>query len=82
LKGEAKGVISNLQINENFSVEWRLVTQRYNNQRLISMMHAKNLCCLPAAIKSNASSLRQLINHVPSNINALKALSLNVPIQD
>jgi len=83
LKGEAKGVISNLQItNENFIVAWKLVTQRYNNQRLISMMHAKNLCSLPAAKKSDASSLRQLINHVSSHMNALRALSLNVPIQD
>ena len=83
LKGEAKGVISNLQItSENFAVAWKLVTQRYNNQRLISMMHAKNLCCLPAAKKSDASSLHQLINHVSSHMNALRALSLNVPIQD
>ena len=83
LKGEAKGVISNLQItNENFFVAWMLVTQHYNNQRLISMMHVKNLCCLPAAKKSDASSLRQLINHVSSRMNALQALTLNVPIQD
>jgi hypothetical protein len=83
LKGEAKGVISNLQItNENFTVAWKLVTHRYNNKRLVSMMHAKNFCSLPAAIKSDASSLRQLINHVSSHMNALQALSLNVPIQD
>ena len=83
MKGVAKGVINNLQVtNENFSVAWKLVTQRYNNQRLISMMHAKNLCCLPAVKKSDASLLRQLINHVSSHMNALKALSLNVPIQD
>jgi len=80
LKGEAKGVSSNLQItNENFSVAWKLVTHRYNNQRLISMMHAKNLCCLPAVKKSDVSLLRQLINHVSSHMNAL---SLNVPIQE
>jgi len=83
LKGVAKGVINNLQVtNENFSVAWKLVTQRYNNQWLISMMHAKNLCCLPAVKKSDASLLRQLINHVSSHMNALQALSLNVPIQD
>jgi hypothetical protein len=45
-------------------------------------MHAKNVCCLPAVKKSDASSLRQLINHVSSHMNALQALSLNVPIQD
>ena len=48
LKNEAKGLISNLKIpNENFLVAWQLVTQRYNNKRLIAMMHAKNLCQTP-----------------------------------
>jgi len=48
LKNEAKDLISNLQItNENFFVAWRLVTQRYNNTRLIPMMHAKHLCQMP-----------------------------------
>jgi len=32
--------------------------------------------------KGDASSLRQLINHVSSHVNALQALSLNVPVQD
>ena len=41
LKNEAKDLISNLEItNENFLVAWQLVTQSYNNKRLIAMMHA------------------------------------------
>jgi hypothetical protein len=48
LKHEPKEMISNLQItNENFAVAWQLVTQRYNNKRLIAMLHAKNLCQVP-----------------------------------
>ena len=83
LRNEAKDVISNLKItNENFLVAWQLVTQRYNNKRLIAMMHAKHLCQMPQAKKGDASSLRQLINHVLSHMNALKALSLNVSVQD
>ena len=35
----------------------------------------------PQVRKGDASSLRQLINHVSSNMNALQALSLNVPVQ-
>ena len=46
------------------------------------MMHAKSLCQMPPVKKGDASSLRQLINHVSSHMNALQALSLNVPIQD
>jgi len=76
-------LISNLQItNENFLVAWRLVTQRYNNKRLIAMMHAKHLCQMPQAKKGDASSLRQLISHVSSHMDALQTLSLNVSVQD
>jgi len=32
--------------------------------------------------KGDASSLRQLINHVSSHMNASEALSFNVPVQD
>jgi len=83
LKNEAKDLISNLQItNENFLVAWQLVTQRYNNTRLIAMMHAKHLCQMPQVKKGDATSLRQLINHVSSHMNVLQALTLNVPTQD
>jgi len=46
------------------------------------MMHAKHLCQMPQVTKGDESSLRQLINHVSSHMNALQALSLNVPVQD
>jgi len=58
------------------------VTQHYNNKRLIAMMHAKHLCEMPQVRKGDALSLRQLINHVSSHMNALQALHLNVPVQD
>jgi hypothetical protein len=68
LKNEAKALISNLQItNENFLVAWRLVTQRYNNKQLIAMMHTKHLCQMPQVKRGDATSLRQLINHVCSH---------------
>jgi len=46
------------------------------------MMHAKHLCQMPQVRKGDASSLRQLINHVSSHMNTLQALSLNVHVQD
>ena len=83
LQNEAKDLINNLHIiNENFLVAWQLLTQRYNNKRLIAMLHAKLLCQMPPVKKGDAFSLHQLINHVSSHMNALQALSLNVPIQD
>ena len=83
LKNGANDLISNLQItHENFIVAWQLVTQRYNNKRLIAMIRAKHLCQLPPVKRGDVPSLRQLINHISSHMNALQALSLNVPIQD
>ena len=76
-------MISNLQItNENFFVAWQLVTQRYSNTKLIAMMHAKHLCQMTQVKKGDASSLRQLLNHVSSHMNVLQALTLNVATQD
>jgi hypothetical protein len=45
-------------------------------------MHAKHLCSMPQVKKVDALSLRQLINHVSCHLNAIQALSLNVPVQD
>jgi len=45
-------------------------------------MYAKLLCQMPPVKRGDASSLRQLINRVSSHMNALQALSLNVPVQD
>jgi len=83
LKIEAKDLIRNLQItNENFLVTWQLVTQRYNNKRLIAMMHVKRLCEMPQVRMGDALLLRQIINHVLSHMKAVQALLLNVPVQD
>jgi len=46
------------------------------------MMHAQLLCQMPQVKGEDTSSLHQLVNHVSSHMNALKALSLNVPIHD
>jgi len=78
LMGEAKQLIANLQIShDNFVVAWDLVTQRYNNIKLIAMTHVKQLLQLPQVKKDDATSLRHLINHVTSNTNAIQALALN-----
>ena len=47
LKGEAKTLIQNLAIRNNFQVAWQLVTQRYNNLKLIAMTHVRQLSYTP-----------------------------------
>ena len=83
LKGEAKALIGNLPItNENFKVAWELVTQRNNNVKLIAMTHVKQLLQLPLVKRNDATSLRHLINHVSSNLNAIQALQLETSTHD
>jgi hypothetical protein len=58
LKNEAKNLIGNLQLtNEKFPVAWQLITQRYNNKRVIAMMHTKHMCQMPQVKEGDASSL-------------------------
>jgi hypothetical protein len=57
LKDEARNLIANFQItNENFLVEWQLIAKEIQQKRLISIMHAKNLCNLPEVKKANSAS--------------------------
>jgi len=76
LKKEAKDLINNLQItNEIFLVAWQILTQCYNNEQLIGTMNAKHLFHLPQVRKGDVPSLRHLINHLSSPMNAQQPLS-------
>jgi hypothetical protein len=88
LKNEAKALINNQQItNGNFLVVCQLVTQRYNNKRLIAMTHTKQLCQMPPVKRGESSSLRQLTNQshkgftsidIGYNLSRLRADSYDV----
>jgi hypothetical protein len=45
------------------------------------MINCHDECQMPE-VKGDASTSHQLINHVSSHMDALQALSLNVPIED
>jgi hypothetical protein len=83
LKGEAKALIANLPItHDNFQVAWDLITHMYNNVKLIAMTHIKQLLQLPSVKRNDATSLRNLINHTTSNLNAIHALDLKTSTPD
>jgi hypothetical protein len=44
------------------------------------MIHVTQLCQMPQTKKGDATSLRELINHIRSNVNSLQALTLNAPM--
>jgi len=80
---EAHQLIQNLPVTQqNFHVAWNLLCDRYNNERLIAAAHVKSLLSLPVINKESATDLRALINQFQSNLNAIKALDLSIPLHE
>lgn len=81
LIGEPKALLQNLSVSEaNFDVAWELLLKRYNNTRLISSDHVQKLFQPPELQPNSHRSLRALIDHFNSHVNAIKALQLEVPL--
>jgi len=79
---EAHQLIQNLPVTQqNFHVAWNLLCDRYNNECLIAAAHVKSLLSLPV-IKELAMDLRALINQFQSDLNAIKALDLSIPLHE
>jgi len=80
---EAHHLIQNLPVTQqNFHAAWNLLCDRYNNERLIVAAHVKSLWSLPVINKESATDLRALINQFQSNLNAIKALDLSIPLHE
>lgn len=72
LKGEAADIILNLTITEtNYDIAWQLITDRYENKRIIINTHIKALIDYPIIQKESATCLRNLINNFNRNYGAL-----------
>jgi hypothetical protein len=80
---KAHQLIQNLPVTrQNFHVTWNLLCDRYNNERLIGAVHVKSLLPLPGINRESATDLRALINQFQSNLNAIKALGLSIPLHE
>jgi hypothetical protein len=80
---EAHKLIENLPvIGRNFEVAWSMICRRYDNPRLIAAAHINHLLHLPTVNKQSPGDLRVLLNQTLSNMNAIKALDLQMPIHD
>ena len=78
---EAHQLIQNLPVTQqNFHVAWTLLCDGYSNERLIAAAHVKSLLSLPVINKESVTDLRTLINQFQSNLNAIKALDLSIPL--
>ena len=59
-----------------------MLYDRYNNEPLIAAAHVESLLPLPVINRESATDLRALINQFQSNLNAIKALDLNIPLHE
>jgi hypothetical protein len=75
LKGDAFSTVEALSISSgNYQVAWELLEKRYNNLRLIVQEHVNSILSIHKISKASNTALRQLINDVNTNIEALKIL--------
>ena len=81
LKDEAAEIIASLKTtNENYTVAWELLKNRYDNRRFIVESHARSLFEIPRV--SREFAVRNLVDNVQKHVRALKALSQPVDTWD
>lgn len=79
LKGQALDAIQSLPIDgNNYEVALKLLRDRFENKRLIVQHHVNNIFNMPQVIKDSARSLREFLNILNTNIEALKSLNIEV----
>lgn len=61
---------------ENYQRAWDLLTENYDNKKLIIYTRVSKLLDLPAIARNKPTSLRQFIVHIRKNLKALEALQI------
>jgi diphosphomevalonate decarboxylase len=83
LKGQAFQLVEGLPITtDNYSIAWNLLVDRYENKKLIVATHVRQLLGLKSISKEDVGEMRQFVNSFCGNLNALKALNLEQPLED
>ncbi|KAB0802699.1 hypothetical protein PPYR_04885 [Photinus pyralis] len=83
LKGPAAEVLKSLEISQrNYPIAWKLLEERFENEKLVVNHHVQALFDMPSLIKDNFSSLRRLIDDFNKHIGALQQLKQPVSTWD
>ncbi|XP_066251914.1 uncharacterized protein [Euwallacea similis] len=79
LKGEAKGIIASLAPTDaNYATAWELLKKRYENKKIITNSHLKEIMGLPTLTKESHMLLRDFSNSFSKNYRALESLGEDV----
>lgn len=83
LKNEAAQVIASLPITDaNYPTAWKLLTDRYENNKAISNTHIREIIDLPSIQKTSHSELRHLLDNFLKNYRALELMDNDVKTWD
>lgn len=73
LKKDAEAVISALKVtNDNYTIAWDLLKDRFQNDKLIINSHVQELCNLPMITKESFSMLRKMLDDVKRILRVLQ----------
>ncbi|XP_073943810.1 uncharacterized protein isoform X2 [Choristoneura fumiferana] len=76
LQGNAAMIVKNIDFtNNNYTIAWNLLCDRYNNSRLLVNNHVQALFNVESVSKESSRSLRYLIDVTNKNIRALTTLN-------
>ncbi|KAJ8724480.1 hypothetical protein PYW08_015954 [Mythimna loreyi] len=75
LEGNAARIVSNLEVSsKNYAEAWKLLCQRYNNNRILINHHLNSLLNIKPLPRDSEKSLRFLVDHITKNLRALASL--------
>ncbi|XP_045777844.1 uncharacterized protein LOC123875840 [Maniola jurtina] len=75
LEDSASAVINSVTVSSiNYSTAWSLLCDRYNNKRLLINEHIKGLFSIEPISRESEQCLRNLIDNITKNLNALNSL--------
>ncbi|XP_018404139.1 PREDICTED: uncharacterized protein LOC108780820 [Cyphomyrmex costatus] len=75
LTGEASNIINALEMTDgNYTVAWTLLSERYDNKRVIVENHVQALVEMPRMTKESAKELRKIADTASRHLHALQAL--------
>lgn len=75
LKGTASVIVQNIEFrSDNYKIAWNLLTNRYDNERLLVNNHVNALFNLQQAQKESSYFLRNMIDVTNKNLRALASL--------
>lgn len=83
LQGEALQIIGEFEISaENYGPAWELLSNTYDNKRLLINTHMSKLLNMAMIEKGKYAAIKQLVIHIRTHLKALKVLELPVDSWD